>query len=299
MNTLCKNPFRRYEIIRQNSQNTQFQADEQKTDTDNGKIHMLEVDRITPNPSQPRLFFEDEPIIRLADSIRQYGILQPLSVRRLSAFDKQYGSSYEIIAGERRYRAAKLLNLKQVPCIIIDVDSKRSAELALVENIQREDLNIFEQASAIASLIDIYSLTQEQVARRLSSSQSHIANKLRLLKLTPEERELILRCKLTERHARALLKIDDHELRIKAIEQIAAKELNVSATESYIESLLYKPEERPQCSRQTKGVLRDIRFFYNTVDRALLTLNTAGITATSERKERDSETEIIIHIQRP
>ena len=280
MNTLYRNPFKKAET-------------QQKEEYDNSKtIRMLSTNQLFPNPSQPRFIFEDEPMLRLADSIRRYGILQPLSVRPTNN-DK--GEIYQIIAGERRWRAARIIGLSEVPCLILDIDGKKSAELAIIENIQREDLNIFEQAAAIASLIDIYGLTQEQAARQLSSSQSYIANKLRILKLTPAERKEIIKNKLTERHARALLKIEDPEIRLKTILHIASKELNVSAAERYIDSLLEKDEQI--CDRrQVKGVIKDLRFFYNSVDKAVSLLKDCGFNVITEKIDKGHETEITIRI---
>ncbi len=263
-----------------------------------GAIHRVAVERICPNPAQPRKNFDDDAILRLADSIRQYGILQPLSVRRLTSDRSPSGALFELVAGERRLRASKLLGLREVPCIIVDADNHTSAELAIIENIQREDLNMFEQASAIALLIDIYDLTQEQVARRLSTSQSCVANKLRILRLTPRERELILRLGLTERHARALLKLDSPEVRIDVIERAAAKRLNVAATEEYIERLLSdtatEKSEGETCRQKRKPVLKDIRLFYNTIDRAVEVVKAAGIpVVTDKREEKDGVTFVI------
>ncbi len=254
---------------------------------------LIPTDLLFPNPSQPRFIFEDEPLLRLADSIRRYGILQPLSVKPAIRNGIQ---SFQIIAGERRWRAARILGIQRVPCVILDVDSQKSAEIALVENIQREDLNFFEQAAAISSLIDIYGLTQEQAARRLSMSQSYLANKLRILKLTPKERKEIVKNKLTERHARALLRIDDPEVRFNAILYVSSKELNVSATERYIDTLL-----NPKCDAtapKTKAFIKDIRFFTNSLDRALDILKNCGINAVSKKSESDTETIFTITIQK-
>ena len=254
------------------------------------KTESLDIDKLLPNPSQPRFVFNDEPLLRLADSIRKYGLLQPLSVRRNHTND-----SYQIIAGERRWRACKIIGLKSVPCIILEADSQKSAELALIENIHREDLNMFEQAVAISSLIDIYGITQEVAARHLSTSQSYIANKLRILRLTPKERSEIIKHNLTERHARALLKIDDVDLRLDVIQVIVSRELNVSATEKYIEKLKEK-ENKPKPSIETKGQLKDIRFFYNSIDKAIELLKSCGIDVSAEKNERFGQTDIIIKI---
>lgn len=258
---------------------------------DLGRIHMISIERIAPNPSQPRKNFEDEAIIRLADSIRQYGILQPLSVRRLN------NDVYEIIAGERRLRAAKLLGLYEVPCIIIEADDQQSAELSIIENIQRENLNIFEQAGAIASLIDIYKLTQEQIARQLSTSQSYVANKLRILRLTSKERELILRNNLTERHARTFIKIENVQERIKIIEHVIERGLNVAATEDYMERKLCEKLIGSETVKSNfKLVLKDLRIFYNTVDKAIQTYKDSGLDIESKRTEYDDKIELSIII---
>lgn len=258
------------------------------------RIHMVLTDLLFPNPSQPRFIFEDEPMLRLADSIRRYGILQPLTVRTTKD-DTKTDIAYQIIAGERRWRAARIIGLKEIPCIILDVDSQASAEMALIENIQREDLNIFEQAAAISSLIDIYGLTQEQAAKQLSSSQSYIANKLRILRLTPIERTAIIKHGLTERHARALLKLEDPEMRLSVIQTVAAKEMNVSSTEKYIDRLL--AEKNNECSRQSiSGKIKDIKFFYNSIDRAIDILKGCGVEVSSEKNERFGETSILIRI---
>lgn len=280
---------------------------------DSGRIYALDPAIISPNPGQPRKRFDDEAIIRLADSIRQFGILQPLSVRRLPASDttdttqenidvcsdtgKTIKPIYEIIAGERRLRAAKLLGLTEIPCIIIEADDRLSAELAIIENIQRENLNIFEQAGAIAALIDIYSLTQEQVAHQLSASQSYVANKLRILRLTSAERSIILDNKLTERHARALLKIEDGELRMKTLTHIASRGLNVAASETYIDNVLTE-DRAERLKGKRKLIIKDIRIFYNTVDHAVDIMRQAGIDIVSDRREVGDGVELTIKIAR-
>ncbi|MBO5275174.1 MAG: ParB/RepB/Spo0J family partition protein [Clostridia bacterium] len=261
-----------------------------------GTIHMVALDRICPNPAQPRKIFDDDAILRLADSIRQFGILQPLSVRRLTSDASPSGALFELIAGERRLRASRVLGLREVPCIILDADNHTSAELAIIENIQREDLNMFEQASAIALLIDIYDLTQEQVARRLSTSQSCVANKLRILRLTPRERDMILRLGLTEGHARALLKLESAEQRIRVIERAAAKKMNVAATEEYIDRMLDDRKAVQEDKPRRKLVLKDIRLFYNTIDRAVEIVKAAGIPVTTDKREEKDGVKFVITI---
>ena len=200
------------------------------------EIYQIRADSIRPNRAQPRATFDNNAIIRLADSIRRYGILQPLTIRPAEDDDLY---SYELIAGERRLRAAKMLGYFTVPCVILSVDESTSAEMAIIENLLRENLNMFEQAYGFKKLIENHNLTQEEVARRLSLSQSAVANKLRLLKLTFEEQKLILETNLTERHARALLKLDVSETRIETIRYIATNKLNVRQTEEYIDCLFF------------------------------------------------------------
>lgn len=272
--------------------NSFYKQKELNTPALTGKVCMLPTDKLFPNPSQPRFIFEDEPLLRLADSIRRVGILQPLSVRP-SQNPEGLIQAYQIVAGERRWRAARILGLEAIPCLVLNIDNQRSAELALIENLQREDLNIFEQAAAIASLIDIYGLTQEQAARQLSSSQAYIANKLRILKLTPKERSEIIKNKLTERHARALLRINNSDTRLEAISHIAAKELNVSATERYIDSLL---AEQQVSKPIVKPYLKDLRFFYNSVDNAASILKKCGFEVVTEKNDLPTETVITIRI---
>ena len=210
---------------------------------DGSKIFSIRADKLVPNRAQPRRCFDENAIGSLADSISRYGLLQPLSVRRLPTTAE--GVKYEIIAGERRYRAAMQAGMDQLPCIIINVDDRTSAELALIENIQREGLNMFEQAGAIAALIDLYGMTQEQIAAHLSASQSYVANKLRLLRLSPEERETVLSAHLSERHARALLKLrsEDEQLR-EAYERtvaVGAGEQEDMTQEGYVHYGTYEP----------------------------------------------------------
>ena len=265
------------------------------------RIHAIKIHKIRPNPAQPRTEFEEQSLVTLADSIKQYGILQPLTVRPLPNPDTD-GAIYELVAGERRLRAAKLLGLEEVPCILVRVDGKRSAELAIIENIQRKDLNMFEEATTIASLIDLYALTQDEIARRLSTSQSYVANKLRILRLSAFEREKILRHNLTERHARALLRIEDAEGRAQALRDIIARGYNVAATEEYVERYLSaKNDEKAQKSkknRQMKLIMKDIRLFHNTITHAIDTVRNAGVNIISSKSESEDAVEWTIRIQK-
>ena len=214
-----------------------------QNDSVNAIIYSIEISQIQPNSSQPRTEFNINAITKLADSIRRYGLLQPLSVRRLSAAPN---TKYELVAGERRLRACKMLGMSHVPCIIINASDETSAELALVENIIRENLNMFEQAKAFSSLATKYCMTQEEIALKMASSQSAIANKLRLLRLTEQEQSDILAADLTERHARALLRITQPDLRKQALEYIICNKLNVSESEKYISELIQSPQQPTQ-----------------------------------------------------
>ena len=257
-----------------------------ETKEENAKIEQIEVSKIVPNPNQPRKHFSEDSIIKLADSIRQYGIIQPLTVRII-------GESYELVAGERRLRAAKELGITTVPCIVIDISDVKSAEISIIENLLREDLNIFEQAEAIESLIDTYGLTQEQIAMKLSNSQSFVANKLRLLRLTKEERQLILENSLTERHARALLRIPDTVLRDKILGIIIAEGLNVALTESLVEKHINKKESSEEVQKTPS---KTISAFYSTITKAIDSIKSQGINIKSRRVDGEEYTELTILI---
>ncbi|MBQ4585016.1 MAG: ParB/RepB/Spo0J family partition protein [Clostridia bacterium] len=248
------------------------------------QIWSIPTSKIFPNPNQPRKSFSEDSIIKLADSIRQFGIIQPLSVRR-------NGEDYELIAGERRLRAAKELNLDFVPCVILEATEEKSAEISIIENLIREDLNIFEQAMAIQVLIDTYGLTQERVAEKLSNSQPFVANKLRLLRFSSIEREIILKNKLTERHARALLRIPDEDLRLSVLNKIAIEGINVAKSEELIEKLLDK-----SAPKQKQPTYKDITSFYTAINRVIDTMSHSGFKIKSRKIENDNFTELTILI---
>lgn len=261
-----------------------------------GEVVLIAASRIRPNPAQPRKEFDNGAIINLADSIKRYGILQPLSVRRIS---REGEPIYELIAGERRLRASQVIGLETVPCVILEADERTSAELAIIENIQREDLNIFEQASAISTLIDIYSMTQEQIAERLSVSQSYVANKLRLLRLSTLEKDLILEYRLTERHARAALRLPEPEMRLMVLRRIAERGMNVAASEEYIDGILLELKAKktgPKREASSAGSIKDIRLFYNSIDRAIDIMRRSGIGVISEKRDCDDTVELTIRI---
>lgn len=199
----------------------------------NNEIVKIDIDNVIPNIYQPRKYFNEESIEELSQSIKQFGIIQPLTVRKI-------GGVFELVAGERRLRAAKLANLETVPCNVIDITDSESAQIALLENLQREDLNYMEEAEAYYNLINDHNFTQDELAKRMGKKQSTIANKLRLLKLSDEVREICLKNKLTERHARALLTVPNKELKLIIVQKVIRDGLNVKKTEELINRELLK-----------------------------------------------------------
>lgn len=253
------------------------------------KRRVIEVplEEIIPNPAQPRRTFPEKELLELSRSIKQNGLLQPLSVRRTK-------DGYELIAGERRLRACRMAGLDSVSCIVNACSDKQSAVLAMTENLQRQDLQIFEEAEGIRRLIEEWGVTQEEAALRLGKSQSTLANKLRLLRLTQEERKKISEAGLTERHARALLRIEDSDLRGKALQSIIEHHFNVQQTDEYIEKLLSDKEEKPKSKRRV--IVKDIRIFMNTINHAVKTMQMSGIQAKTIRNETDEYIECVVRI---
>ncbi|GKX68446.1 nucleoid occlusion protein [Inconstantimicrobium mannanitabidum] len=197
------------------------------------EIIYIDINKIIPNTYQPRKFFDQDALNELSQSIKQFGIIQPLTIRKL-------GERYELVAGERRWRAARLAEITEVPCTLVDITDTESAEIALLENLQREDLNFIEEAEAYFNLINDHNFTQEQIAERMGKKQSTIANKLRLLKLSDEVRKICVDNKLTERHARALLSLPNEKLQVKVINRVIKEGLNVKKTEELINKELLK-----------------------------------------------------------
>ena len=244
----------------------------------NSKIRRLNLDWIDPNPAQPRRSFSRESIEELAESIRINGLLVPVSVRRV-------GDRYQLIAGERRLMAFRLLGESQIPAIVEQADDRRSASLAIIENMQRQQLNFYEEARAIASLIETNGLTQKQAAEQLGLSQPAVANKLRLLRLPEPAALLLIEAGATERHARALLPLEGKAL-LRAVHQVAEQRLTVAQTERLAASLL---QEKPSRRGGRLVVLKDFRLFTNSIDRAVGLVRQAGVGAGAEKSE-DGET---------
>ena len=245
----------------------------------------LPVESIHPNPNQPRQEFEPQALEELSRSISQLGILQPLSVRKTE-------TGWELIAGERRLRAAKLAGLTCVPCLPVEADEDTSSLLALVENLQRRDLDFWEESLALRRLIDEWGLSQEECAKRIGKSQSAVANKLRLLKLPEEVLELLRSHNCSERHARALLPLEDPELQRKAAGQVVKLGLTVAQTETLVDKLLAAAPKR----KKPTFIIKDVRLFLNTISRSLDLMRSAGVDAQCQREENDGEIRLTIHI---
>ena len=258
-----------------------MQCQKLKTYMETGRVVFLPIRSIRPNPAQPRKVFHPDALEELADSIRQHGILQPLSVRRV-------GTAYELIAGERRLRAARQAGLTEVPCIVMSMDDRESGMAAMIENLQRQDLDFIEEAVGISRLMSGFSMSQEQVARLLGKSQSAVANKLRILRHSEGILQALREAELTERHARALLKLRSDEEKRAAIAEIARQGMSVARAEKYIEQLL--SERGGQPARANVGA------FLNGLTQSLQRIQLSGIPAVSERRETDSQIVLTITI---
>lgn len=259
-----------------------MQCQKLKTYMETGRVLFLPMRAIHPNPKQPRSRFDPAELAELADSIREHGILQPLSVRRV-------GNAYELIAGERRLRAAQMAGLTEIPCILMNMTDEESGLAAMVENLQRRDLDYIEVACGISRLMREWSMSQEQIARLLGKSQSSVANKLRLLKHSPPVLEALREAKLTERHARALLKLPSEPQKLAAIAVIARQEMSVARAESYIDSLLREKEEG--------AAQANVRSFVQTLLSGVRRIQLAGVGAVTE--QRETESQIILTVTIP
>lgn len=259
------------------------------------QVAQIDVRLIRANVSQPRKEFDVDSIIKLADSIRRYGILQPLTVRKIPLGG---GYCYELVAGERRLRAAKMLGLKTVPCLLSEVNEALSAELALVENLLRENLGMFEQAAAFAGLSEKYGLTQEEIAAKIGMSQPAVANKMRLLRLTPEERALITANNLTERHARAFLRLSNKASRLLAIQHVSQNDLNVAETEKYVtEQLSRTSNDHDKSQATSKSEKSDRDTIFTNLDRYIEKLSANNDWIKVDKQAHDTETIITLKIK--
>jgi ParB family chromosome partitioning protein len=261
------------------------------------RILEVPVDQIIPNPNQPRQVFDEEHLKELAESIKTYGVIQPIQVRKLN------NSLYELVSGERRLRASKLVELKTVPAIEVKINDQDSAVLAIIENVQREDLNYFEEAESYQQLIKYYHMTQEQVAKLIGKSQSFVANKLRLIKMDDEVIEAVKKAGLSERHARALLKVPDKDIQLEVIDQVKRRDLNVKKTERLVEKIRNEVLVNNYDEKITPGKKARVKSFIN----AQIYLNTIK-TAFKEvqrtkqdakYKETEKEDKIVVTITIP
>ncbi|MBQ3551608.1 MAG: ParB/RepB/Spo0J family partition protein [Clostridia bacterium] len=261
------------------------------------KLEDVLVSSIIPNPGQPRKTFDDVSIQELAQSIKQVGLIQPLVVRKA-------GDTYELIAGERRLRALKLLGYEKATCIVqTTVVDEASAMMALIENLQREDLHFFEEALSYQELINAYSITQEQLAERIGKSQSFIANKLRVLKLPDTVKDAIVKGNLSERHARALLKLGNEDEQIELAKKTSDEGLSVKDLERLIEKTLNDAYDKKRDGAKPRPVIirmvKDYRIFVNTVNQAVQVLRESGLSVDVAQEERENGVDINIKVTRP
>jgi len=271
-----------------------LQLAKQKKEEEQKNIIYVNIENIRPNPYQPRKQFNKLALEELCESVKQYGVIQPISVRKISA------NMYELVAGERRLRAAAMAGLTTVPCIIVDVDDNDSAVLALIENLQRENLNYLEEAEGYSNLINEHGFTQEELASKIGKSQSTIANKIRLLKLPPLVKKILMDNNLTERHARALLKLHDEQLQLKVLKKVCEKGLNVKKTEELVEKAIekytmQKENEKKNNVKFTKAI-KDIRIFINTIKQAIILMKKSGVDAKAAQFDRGNYVEFVIRI---
>lgn len=266
------------------------------TDSWTEEVQAIPVHLVTAGKYQPRQEFEEEALAELAESISVHGLLQPIVVRRGAV-------GYEVIVGERRLRACKRLGWEVIPAIIRDVEDKEAAELALIENLQRADLHVFEIAEGYERLLSEFELTQEELAKRLGISQANVANKIRLLKLPLSVRDIISREMLSERHGRALLKLEQEDLQLKALEQVVGEGLSVKQTEELIQLLLKgEPKGKKQKDKiqgKRKLVLKDLRLFTNSVRQLTDTLQSSGLVVDLNEREDDDFYEIVVRVKKP
>lgn len=258
-----------------------------RTPARRGAVIYLRCEDIAPNPVQPRKQFDPEALEEMSRSIQSYGVLNPLTVR-------YRGGHYELVAGERRLRAAGMAGLTEVPCILMDVDMRESSVIALIENLQRQDLNFVEEARGIKQLIGMFAMSQEEAARRLGRSQSAIANKLRLLKLPPDVLDGLLSAGLTERHGRALLRLPYDKQQRQALQYMAEHALTAAAADEYVDKLLSQPIESREPRRTL--VVKDVKLFLNTISRSLQVMKQGGIDAGMTREETDEALILTISI---
>ncbi|MHA6260978.1 nucleoid occlusion protein [Sporosarcina sp. CAU 1771] len=286
-----KSPFARFFGNGEKDEDTEV-VQELAQEVIHEQIEQIDITLIKPNKYQPRSVFSEEKIEELARTIHTHGVIQPIVIRKIEE------DQYEIIAGERRYRAMKLLGWSEVPAIVRNLDDKETASIALIENLQREELTAIEEAYAYEKLLELHSLTQEALAQRLGKGQSTIANKLRLLKLPNEIKQAILTKELSERHARALISIKDPELQMLVFNETIEEQLNVKQLEKKIQEVLApKDNVKKKQAPKRKSVSRDVRIAVNTIRQSLVLVSKSGIELDTE--EEDSEEFYTITVRIP
>lgn len=277
------------EILTALKQKAQRPTTHRRINTGTGTVVQLPIKAIKPNPNQPRKYFSSDDLKELSESIRLYGVIQPITVRRLG------GDQYELVSGERRLRAAILAGLLRIPSIVVGMSDIDSALVALIENVQRCDLGFLEEAEAYNKLLNDFGYTQEQLAIKLGKNQSTIANKVRLLKLPNVIREILIENNLTERHARALLRLDSTERQIKALHNIVNKSLNVKQTDELVDKMLSSDNPRKKLTVFSQPT-QDVRVFSNTIKKAVSVMKSNGIHSVSDELEFDDRYEYHIKI---
>lgn len=250
------------------------------------EIYNIPQAMIVPNPNQPRKRFDYDELENLAQSIRENGILQPITVR------KREDKKYELVSGERRLRAARLVGMVKIPSIVINIDDKNSAMFSIIENLQRQSLDFFEEAEAIEKLVGEYAMSREEVAQKLGLAPSTVSNKLRILRLPEEMRFELARAGLTESHARALLMLEDDNQRARALSIIVDRHLNVAESERMVNQMI----NRNNRSRNPLRGIRDVRLFINTLNHAVDTIRRAGVEADAARSETEEYIEYVVRI---
>jgi len=290
-----KSPFSRFfgggekTVSEVKSEVEQVEQVEKKTAAE--EVVKIPIDKIIPNRFQPRTVFDEEKIEELSRTIHTHGVIQPIVIRHFE------NGQYEIIAGERRYRAMKKLNWTEVPAIVRDLTDKETASIALIENLQREELTAIEEALAYQQLLELHSLTQEALAQRLGKGQSTVANKLRLLKLPQFVQEAILRREITERHARAMISIKDEEVQAQLIALIKEYDWNVRQLEEYIQRMNEPKEEVVKKEKpKRKAISKDIRIALNTIKQSLSMVTKSGINVNTEEEDTDEYYQITVRI---
>lgn len=256
-------------------------------------VKQIPINSIRPNPYQPRRTFDRKALEELSQSITAYGVIQPISVRQITS------ESYELITGERRLRASKLAKLADIPALIVEYRDRESAIIALIENLQREDLNFIEEAEGYNNLIIDHNFTQQELAEKIGKSQSTIANKIRLLKLPSDIKKTLIEEGLTERHGRVLLKLPDDEIRYMVLDKVVSKSLNVSKTENLVEDILEnlrKREEEQYIPKQNIKALINVRIYLNTIKRAFKAIKEHGINAEYKEVDKGDCVEVLIKL---